>query len=204
MFNIVKNTNKKGVMDFMLNYLLAIAALFLIISFFMIYFFVLGGADSSTVIIKSEEMQSSAKLINLLKTDMTQAGIDKKDILANNYLELIQELYLKKDEESTKEKLSSLLGPILIKMGQTENKNIGWNLKVYEKTTDQIDKINSLSLSARGSFIDENVIETFAGSEQIKFFRETTLIPIKDAEPIIVELYLSCNGCLNKDVWRYI
>lgn len=202
MFKILK-TNKKGVIDFMLNYLLAIAALFLIISFFMIYFFVLGGADSSTVVIRSEEMQSSAKLISLLKTDITQVYPEKKEFVNMNFYDLLTKAYNSGNEQDAKE-FRELLQPILKNMILDHNNDVelNWNFYIYEFNNGFIgDLIESLTIvglevvTIRGSM---------QGYRPVYVYKDEVLVPVNNNKLLLVNLVLATAYPDSKSIGGYI
>lgn len=171
--------NKKGIIELLIMGIIPPLILLLIIFIFVTYFFFLGGASSISVTIKAEQTPLTPKLPYLMQIN---AAENNQETLAN----LLITAYLEEKSGDTKqyERFKTIITPLLnsIKNPSYEKLDLStasWNLRVY-------------SMPAKNEIKSLTVIT----SKEKEYFNEFLLIPTNEPEnPILLELYFSCDNC---------
>lgn len=171
--------NKKGIIESLVMGIMPPLILLFIIFIFVTYFFFLGGASSASVTIKAEQTPLAPRLPYLMQINTAE---NSQETLAS----LLIAAYLEQKSGNTKqaEQFKAIIAPLLNSMKNPSYEKLdistaGWNLKVY-------------SMPAKNEIKNLSIIT----SKEKEHFNEFLLVPANEPEnPILLELYFSCDNC---------
>lgn len=201
--------NKKGAVGFVIEYVQALALLFLILMFFLSYFFVLGGANASSVIIKGEDITAAPKIVNILNTKIIDVNPEKTEFASLTYYDLLIKAYISGKDEDAK-KFNELLKPLLRKMtmpNQDTKCDYGWS---FEPKTESSFNLGKIKYAFALDKLKTSVVMQGGEEKNLGFnnpaisYHESLMVPFPDKTAIVFELSFQSLGCSEEYTRSYI
>lgn len=194
-------SNKNAGIGFPFTYIISIVLLVVVITVFMMYFFVFGGAQSKVAVIESDKSMSTLKLPLIMNTKLSELKIGGYENSNDTMYDLLIQSYTSTPPDHQKfvnqlsQMLSKLRLPMPTKAAEPSLALSGWNFRAYT-----LDKTPISSLAVVNGLSTEEIGKE---SESAKYYDEKMLVPIKNSNPIIIELYLSCLSCTDDYLGGY-